>query len=162
MNSFRRLHPGTPLEGRDGMFIIEDRKKWLWMGTSDGLFHYDKNDNFIPYNFVDGIPSSIFTLCPPVCDAEGNLWFGNSKGLVSLDVAHMNQKKHDFYPVKVLMCISMASRLLIRWSPLEVVFRESGWSLRRKMSLSVFPTFPILLLLLCPMNTSWRVGMTVG
>lgn len=71
------------------------------MGTSDGLFHYDKNDNFIPYNFVDGIPSSIFTLCPPVCDAEGNLWFGNSKGLVSLDVAHMNQKKHDFYPVKV-------------------------------------------------------------
>ena len=56
---------------------------------------------FIPYNFVDGIPSSIFTLCPPVCDAEGNLWFGNSKGLVSLDVAHMNQKKHDFYPVKV-------------------------------------------------------------
>lgn len=79
MNSFRRLHPGTPLEGRDGMFIIEDRKKWLWMGTSDGLFHYDKNDNFIPYNFVDGIPSSIFTLCPPVCDAEGNLWFGNSK-----------------------------------------------------------------------------------
>ena len=83
------------------MFIIEDRKKWLWMGTSDGLFHYDKNDNFIPYNFVDGIPSSIFTLCPPVCDAEGNLWFGNSKGLVSLDVAHMNQKKHDFYPVKV-------------------------------------------------------------
>lgn len=29
------------------------------MGTSDGLFHYDKNDNFIPYNFVDGIPSSI-------------------------------------------------------------------------------------------------------
>ena len=101
MNSFRRLHPGTPLEGRDGMFIIEDRKKWLWMGTSDGLFHYDKNDNFIPYNFVDGIPSSIFTLCPPVCDAEGNLWFGNSKGLVSLDVAHMNQKKHDFYPVKV-------------------------------------------------------------
>ena len=27
MNSFRRLHPGTPLEGRDGMFIIEDREK---------------------------------------------------------------------------------------------------------------------------------------
>lgn len=101
MNSFRRLQPGTPLEGRDGMFIIEDREKWLWMGTSDGLFHYDKNDNFIPYNFVDGIPSSVFTLCPPVCDAEGNFWFGNSKGLVSLDVARMNRKKHDFYPAKV-------------------------------------------------------------
>ena len=101
MNSFRRLQPGTPLEGRDGMFIIEDRENGLWMGTSDGLFHYDKNDNFIPYNFVDGIPSSIFTLCPPVCDAEGNFWFGNSKGLVYLDIAHKNRKKHDFYPVKV-------------------------------------------------------------
>lgn len=101
MNSFRRLHSGTPLEGRDGMFIIEDREKWLWMGTSDGLFHYDKNDNFIHYNFVDGIPSSIFTLCLPVCDSEGNFWFGNSEGLVFLDVARMNRKKHDFYPIKV-------------------------------------------------------------
>lgn len=101
MNSFRRLQPGTPLEGHDGMFIIEDHRNWLWMGTSDGLFHYDKNDNFIPYNFVDGIPSSIFTLCPPVCDAEGRFWFGNSKGLVYLDVAHINRKKRDFYPVKV-------------------------------------------------------------
>ena len=101
MNSFRRLQPGTPLEGRDGMFIIEDRENGLWMGTSDGLFHYDKNDNFIPYNFVDGIPSSIFTLCPPVCDAEGNFWFGNSKGLVYLDIAHKNRKKRNFYPVKV-------------------------------------------------------------
>lgn len=101
MNSFRRLQPGTPLEGRDGMFIIEDRDNWLWMGTSDGLFHYDKKENFIPYNFVDGIPSSIFTLCPPVCDTDGNFWFGNSKGLVHLDVNHMNQKIRDFYPVKV-------------------------------------------------------------
>lgn len=101
MDSFRRLHPGTPLEGRDGMFIIEDREGWLWMGTNNGLFHYDKKDHFIPYNFVDGIPSSIFTLCPPVCDAEGNFWFGNSKGLVFLDVARMKRKRTIPYPAKV-------------------------------------------------------------
>lgn len=101
MNSFRRLQPGTPLEGRDGMFVIEDYGNWLWMGTSNGLFHYDKKDNFIPYNFVDGIPSSIFTLCPPVCDEKGNFWFGNSKGLLYLDVARMNREKRDFYPIKV-------------------------------------------------------------
>lgn len=101
MNRFRRLQPGTPLEGRDGMFVIEDSKKWLWMGTNDGLFHYDKQDNFVPYNFVDGIPGSVFTLCPPICDAEGNFWFGNSKGLIYLDVAGMSRKERNFYPVKV-------------------------------------------------------------
>lgn len=101
MDSFRRLHPGTPLEGRDGAFIIEDRDGWLWIGTNNGLFHYDKKDRFIPYNFVDGIPNSIFTLCPPVRDEEGNFWFGNSKGLIALNVARMNRKKPDAYPAKV-------------------------------------------------------------
>lgn len=101
MNTFRRLHSGTPLEGRDGMFVIEDRNHWLWIGTSDGLFHYDKNENFIPYNFVDGIPGSTFTLCLSVCDAEGNFWFGNSKGLVCLDAARTSLKKSGFYPVRV-------------------------------------------------------------
>lgn len=59
MTIFRRLQPGTPLDGNDGMFIVEDREKWLWLGTNNGLFRYDKKDHFIPYNFVDGIPSSI-------------------------------------------------------------------------------------------------------
>lgn len=59
MTIFRRLQPGTPLDGNDGMFIVEDREKWLWLGTNNGLFRYDKKDHFIPYNFVDGIPSPI-------------------------------------------------------------------------------------------------------
>ncbi len=102
MNSFRYLAPGTPLENRDGLFIIEDSKKCLWIGTSDGLFHYDKKDIFIPYNFVDGIPSSIFTLCKPYCDRKGNFWFGNSKGLIYLDVANMNNNKSDSCKVKIV------------------------------------------------------------
>ena len=51
MTIFRRLQPGTPLDGNDGMFIVEDREKWLWLGTNNGLFRYDKKDHFIPYNF---------------------------------------------------------------------------------------------------------------
>ena len=42
MISFRRLQPGTPIEGNDGMFVVEDREKWLWLGTNNGLFRYDK------------------------------------------------------------------------------------------------------------------------
>lgn len=101
MESFHRLTPGTPLEGRDGMFIIEDRDNWLWMGTSNGLFRYDKHDSFVPYNFVDGIPGATFTLCPPVCDAAGNFWFGNSKGLVCLDMDYLERSRQGFYPVRV-------------------------------------------------------------
>lgn len=62
MNHFRRLGGDTPLEGKDVMFITEDRDSCLWIGTNDGLFYYDKREGFVLYNFVDGIPSSNF--CP--------------------------------------------------------------------------------------------------
>lgn len=52
------------------MFILEDDEKWLWIGTNNGLYRYDKKETFIPYNFIDGIPSSIFTLCPPIQDQQ--------------------------------------------------------------------------------------------
>lgn len=101
LSSFHYLHPGTPLEGRDGLFIIEDKENWLWMGTSNGLFRYDKKDNFVPYNFVDGIPSSTFTLCPPVYDGAGGFWFGNTKGLLYLDATRMNRENKSFYPMMI-------------------------------------------------------------
>lgn len=106
MTIFRRLQPGTPLDGNDGMFIVEDREKWLWLGTNNGLFRYDKKDHFIPYNFVDGIPSPIFTLCPPVRDENG-IWFGNSKGLLYLDTVRMNQRKSVPYSVAITdICVN--------------------------------------------------------
>ena len=57
------MQSGTPLDGKDAMFIIEDHEGWLWIGTNLGLYRYDKKGNFIPYNFVDGLPSSIFITC---------------------------------------------------------------------------------------------------
>lgn len=56
MTTFRRLQPGTPLDGNDGMFVVEDREKWLWLGTNNGLFRYDKKDCFIPYNLSMAFP----------------------------------------------------------------------------------------------------------
>lgn len=85
MSSFRRVQPETPLDGKDGLFIIEDIKNWLWIGTNNGIFKYDKKDTFIPYNFVDGIPNPTFTYCEPIIDKEGKIWMGNSKGLLYVD-----------------------------------------------------------------------------
>lgn len=101
MSRFRRLQPDTQLEGKDGMFILEDDKKWLWIGTNNGLYRYDKKETFIPYNFIDGIPSSIFTLCPPVQDQQGNIWMGNSKGLIYMNFKQNNQMKRYTYPLTI-------------------------------------------------------------
>ena len=101
MNHFRRMQSGTPLDGKDAMFMIEDREGWLWIGTNQGLYRYDKKNNFIPYNFVDGLPSSIFMTCFPVIDEVGTMWFGNSKGMVYLPSERSDRKVNWHYPVAI-------------------------------------------------------------
>lgn len=48
MNHFRRMQSGTPLDGKDAMFIIEDHEGWLWIGTNLGLYRYDKKVILFP------------------------------------------------------------------------------------------------------------------
>lgn len=66
-------------------FITEDPDGWIWFGTEKGLTRYNKRQNFRHFNNADGLPHLVFTLCPPVRDAEGNLWMGNTQGLLKLD-----------------------------------------------------------------------------
>jgi AraC-like DNA-binding protein/streptogramin lyase len=101
MNHFRRMQSGTPLDGKDAMFIVEDYEGWLWIGTNLGLYRYDKKNNFVPYNFVDGLPSSIFITCFPVIDEEGTMWFGNSKGLIYLTSEQNGRKAKWHYPIAI-------------------------------------------------------------
>lgn len=101
MNSFHRLLPGTPLDGHDGLCIVEDADGWLWIGTSNGLFHYDKQGHCMPYSFVDGLPGGIFTLCKPVREGRDHYWFGNSKGLIHLDMKRLKAHRRKHYAVQV-------------------------------------------------------------
>lgn len=100
MKKLRHLPPTNPLEGKDCMFVIEDNDKWIWIGTSNGLFRHDKKGTFIPYAFVDGIPSPIFINCPPVKEND-RLWFGNSKGLLYWDMTRKSKVKKLPYPVRI-------------------------------------------------------------
>ncbi|MCI1648475.1 MAG: helix-turn-helix domain-containing protein [Bacteroides sp.] len=101
MGNFHRLGSNNPMAGKDGMFIAEDKEKWLWIGTTNGLYRYDKENTFIPYNFIDGIPSAIFTFCPPVKDNKNILWMGNSKGLIFFDLNKKNKIQQCNYPLAI-------------------------------------------------------------
>ena len=104
MSHFNRVNPHDMLDGKDCMFITEDDKNWLVIGTSNGLYRYDKREIMIPYNFIDGIPSSIFTYCNPVKDSNGGIWIGNSKGLLycNLNSNIHNKYKHDITIANVI------------------------------------------------------------
>lgn len=84
MTNFRYWSPSSLLFEKNLSFVVEDKDKWLWIGTNDGLYRYDKKEVFIPYSFADGVPNPIFFACIPEIDENGVIWFGNSKGLISL------------------------------------------------------------------------------
>ena len=44
MNSFRFWSPSSLLLGKNLSFVVEDKDKWLWIGTNDGLYRYDKKE----------------------------------------------------------------------------------------------------------------------
>ncbi len=102
MTHFQKLLPGTPLDGRDAMFLVEDKENWLWIGTNNGIYRYNKKDKFMAYNFMDGVPNPVFTSCVPVMDADGNIWFGNSQGLLHLDLSRRQEGKRYAYPLSIV------------------------------------------------------------
>ena len=53
------------------MFALEDEEGWLWIGTNDGLYRYDKKNTFASYTFADGIPNQIFFNCIPKKGKDG-------------------------------------------------------------------------------------------
>lgn len=101
MSRFKRFRPNTPLEGKDCVFMLEDDYGWLWIGTNNGLYCYDKKETFIPYNFMDGMPGPIFTSCPPVKDDKGVIWLGNTKGLIYAGSDLNRKEKRYNYPVAI-------------------------------------------------------------
>jgi AraC-like DNA-binding protein len=98
MTRFSRLPQGTLLDNKYSMFVLEDAEHRLWIGTGNWLYRYDRRQTIIPYGYIDGIPSPVFTLCPPVIDGNGCLWMGNSKGLIYADFERLHTGKQYHYP----------------------------------------------------------------
>lgn len=89
------------LRGKTLMSVVEDNEGWLWLTTNNGIYRYDKKDRVMPYSLSDGILSPIFINCMPVKDESGGLWFGNSKGLVYLDMNKLKSRNVPPYKLAV-------------------------------------------------------------
>ena len=59
-------------------FIIEDSENNLWIGLNTGLVCYNPTTRSYIFSDVDGLPGTIFTLCPPVIDANGDIRPGHT------------------------------------------------------------------------------------
>lgn len=76
----------TVFRSRDIKAITGDATGHLWFATDNGIVRWDEADEWTEHSFVDGIPSPIFNTFQPVTDEEGNIWFGNTRGLLKLDI----------------------------------------------------------------------------
>ena len=83
-------------ENPSASFIIEDGEHNLWIGLSTGLLCYNPASRSYIFSDVDGLPGTIFTLCPPVIDGNGDIWFGNSRGLVHLDYDKFKSSDYEY------------------------------------------------------------------
>lgn len=123
---FRYLDDLSVISDKELSFIVEDDDKFLWLGTNDGLYRYDKKNVFRSYGRYDGVPSQIFFSCRPVKDKNGNLWFGNSSGLLYLD---KEQKKVNDYKTYRLRINRIFSEYTDITEALNIEENESGYIL---------------------------------
>lgn len=98
----KQIRPYIPelfADGKKCMFLAEDFKQGLWIGTDAGLFCHEASGNIHRFTFRDGIPDPVFFSCTPVKDDEGMLWFGNSQGLLRWNGSYSAPAAH--YPLQV-------------------------------------------------------------
>lgn len=75
----------TPLSSRqEPRAVIEDSDGCLWLATSDGIFSRSRDGEWVEYGSTDGVVSPLFINCTPILDEQGRLWFGNSRGLLTV------------------------------------------------------------------------------
>lgn len=111
----------TPLDGKNPLFITEDNTGYLWIGTSNGLYRYDKKGSFRSFDSTDGLTTSIFLSCMPKKSKDGRLWFGSSQGVFFTNMDNLDSYANKYYRIQ----LSSASSAGI---PLNLISSEGDFS----------------------------------
>ncbi len=62
--------------------MIEDNEGTFWIGTYEGVYHFDRNaEKFLPFEKKPDIPDIYQQIFCFHKDIDGNIWFGTLKGL---------------------------------------------------------------------------------
>lgn len=80
--SFRKLANADGLSQSQVLCITQDKKGFLWVGTSGGGLNRFDGQSFEVYTTYEGLPDDVIhSVCS---DAQGSLWIGTSTGLARL------------------------------------------------------------------------------
>lgn len=93
------------LDGADAKSIAEDANGYVWITTNRGIVRWNKKDEILKFGIADGLPSAQFIQCTPAVERDkGQMWFGNSNGLIKLDTnrdPHNNATDRHLLPTYV-------------------------------------------------------------
>ena len=74
--------------------IHEDQAGTLWLGTTDGLYRYNReNETFTHYTENQGLPSGVVQCI--LDDRSGRLWLGTKKGISRFDPQTERFRNYD-------------------------------------------------------------------
>ncbi len=98
MSAIRKMeHP--LLDKADAKGIVEDSSHNMWLTTNRGLFRIDSKGNVMRYGQAAGLPSPSFLQAQPLKDDMGNIWFGNSDGLICLTESEIAKSAEPTQPL---------------------------------------------------------------
>ncbi|HEY1023179.1 MAG TPA: two-component regulator propeller domain-containing protein, partial [Flavisolibacter sp.] len=84
LRNFKRYSTAEGLPSNFIMSILEDNAKQLWVSTTKGLVAFQPNTGKMQvYTIANGLLSDQFNFSSAYKDADGRMYFGSAKGLVS-------------------------------------------------------------------------------
>ncbi len=97
LRNFKRYSTADGLPSNFVMSILEDDAKQLWLSTTKGLVAFDPHTGKMKvYTIANGLLSDQFNFSSAYKDADGRMYFGSAKGLVSFHPSEF--KTNTFTP----------------------------------------------------------------
>jgi ligand-binding sensor domain-containing protein/signal transduction histidine kinase len=110
--SFKRYTTETGLPTNFILSLLEDNMKNIWISTSRGLICLDPvTERSVVYTKNNGLLNDQFNFSSAYKDANGRMYFGSVKGLISFNPAE--QMKNNYSPVTYITGFQVNNKDLI-------------------------------------------------